>query len=82
MAQLSNVQCTLLIGMYAQLYYAKSPHRTLTDRVKHWRDYAPESFLLPHPSLRNQLWLRRNPLFESELVPALQAEVRTILDAP
>ena len=77
--QMPDIQCTLLIGMYAQNYYLTSSSSTLTERVKNWRDYAPTKFVLPHPSPRNQLWLRKNPWFENETVPALQNAIKNIL---
>lgn len=72
---LPNIQLTLLIGMYAQQQYSDSPYQTLTERVRHWPDYAPQKFLLPHPSPRNQFWLKKNPWFELETIPALQKAV-------
>ena len=44
-----------------------------------WRSFLPDFLPLPHPSWRNIGWLKRNPWFESELVPALQAQVRRAL---
>lgn len=76
---LPNIECTLLIGSYAQQYYLPDAHRTLTQRVQHWRDYAPSRFVLPHPSPRNQLWLKRNPWFENEVVPALRTRLQPLL---
>ncbi len=34
---------------------------------------------LPHPSWRNNAWLKDNPWFEHELLPALRREVRKLL---
>lgn len=34
---------------------------------------------LPHPSPRNQLWLKRNPWFERDLLPVLRLKVREAL---
>ena len=76
---LPAIQCTLLIGRYAQRYYLDDPFKTLTDCVGRWRKFAPERFVLPHPSPRNQLWLRNNRWFEEETVPALQHRVAAIL---
>jgi uracil-DNA glycosylase len=78
---LPNIRCTLLIGQYAQNYYLSDAHKTLTERVKCWQDLAPETYVLPHPSPRNQMWLRRNPWFENEVVPHLQATIRLVLAA-
>jgi uracil-DNA glycosylase len=78
LAFLPNIQCTLLIGQHAQNQYSESAEKTLTQRVQTWREYAPKQYLLPHPSPRNQLWLSRNPWFESETVPAIQQTIRSI----
>ena len=53
--------------------------RPVTDVVRDWRDCGPEVLPLPHPSWRNIGWLRRNPWFEAELVPELQARVSAAL---
>jgi uracil-DNA glycosylase len=37
---------------------------------------------LPHPSPRNNLWLKANPWFERDLVPVLQERIRAILMQP
>jgi len=77
---LNQVELTLLIGSYAQAYYLGDRRKaTLTETVRAWRDYGPAFIPLPHPSPRNQLWLRRNPWYEAELVPVLQARIRPLL---
>ena len=82
------VELLLLVGSYAQNYYlARTPvaggrapvRETLTRRVERWREFGPQYFPLPHPSPRNTFWLRRNPWFESEVVPALRARVAQVL---
>ncbi|MBX2847004.1 MAG: uracil-DNA glycosylase family protein [Acidiferrobacterales bacterium] len=73
--QLPNIQLTLLIGNYAQQYYLPGQHKTLTERVLKWRDFSPNVFPLVHPSPRNQLWLRKNPWFELNVIPHLQKRV-------
>lgn len=68
---------TLLIGQYAQSHYlGRRRKETLTATVRAWREYLPEFVPLPHPSGRNNLWLRRNPWFEQEVVPALRQACR------
>lgn len=77
-ALLPEVQLTLLIGRYAQAYYlGQGP--TLTERVRDWHACPTSLFPLVHPSPRNGIWLRRNPWFETEVVPALQARVAQAL---
>ena len=69
-----KVGTTLLIGQYAQNYYLKDK-RTLTERVKDWRDYLPDYYVLPHPSPRNNIWLKKNPWFEGEVIPAMRESI-------
>ncbi|GAA4900299.1 uracil-DNA glycosylase family protein [Ferrimonas pelagia] len=71
---LPNIELTLLIGQYAQRHYLAS-FSTLTETVQRWQTWAPSQLPLPHPSPRNNLWLRRNPWFERELIPALQRRI-------
>ncbi|WP_041324727.1 uracil-DNA glycosylase family protein [Saccharophagus degradans] len=75
LASLPNIQLTLLIGQYAQKYYLKEGFTNLTDTVKHWEDYLPHYFPLPHPSPRNQIWLKQNPWFEEIAIPELQRRI-------
>jgi uracil-DNA glycosylase len=74
---LPALELTLLIGQYAQAHYlGKRRKVSLTDTVRAWREYLPLGFLpLPHPSPRNELWLRKNPWFEQELVPELRLQI-------
>jgi uracil-DNA glycosylase len=70
---LPNLQIALLVGNYAQSYYLGSRRRrTLTETVRAWRDYLPHFLPMPHPSPRNQMWLRRNPWFAQEVLPFLR----------
>ena len=80
LAQLPQVELTLLVGMYAQArYLGKAKKRTLTDTVAAWRDYGSECLPLPHPSWRNLHWRRKNPWFEADIVPALRHRVHELL---
>jgi uracil-DNA glycosylase len=69
----------LVIGEYAQAYHMPDAGPSVTARVTAWRHYWPELVPLPHPSPRNNLWLRRNPWFERDLVPRLQEQVACVL---
>ena len=77
--RLGNLEITLVLGQYAQRYHFDPPHVSLTDRVRAWHDSWPSVVALPHPSPRNIGWLKRNPWFESELVPALQRRIGMIV---
>ncbi len=75
---LTRIELTLVIGAYAHAYHLGGD-ASLTERVRAWRDYASAMIPLPHPSPRNNGWLRGNPWFEAELVPALRARVAAML---
>ncbi|WP_262488699.1 uracil-DNA glycosylase family protein [Grimontia hollisae] len=74
-AQLPDIQLTLLIGDYAQRYYLKDKPKTLTETVKANVCWSPEFIALPHPSPRNNLWLRKNPWFDAEILPMLRNRI-------
>lgn len=78
---LTEVRLTLAIGQYAHAYLLGARRRaSLTETVRAWRDFTGEGILpLPHPSPRNQVWLRRNPWFEDEVLPWLRARVAALL---
>ncbi|MDB5452924.1 MAG: uracil-DNA glycosylase, partial [Caulobacteraceae bacterium] len=62
MAELPNVELTLLVGGYAQKWALGARARpTLAQTVAAWRDYLPNYLPMPHPSWRNTGWLKRNP---------------------
>ncbi|MCB1215402.1 MAG: uracil-DNA glycosylase family protein [Deltaproteobacteria bacterium] len=77
--QLKHVQLTLVLGKYAQAYHFQKKQASLTQLVQAWRDDWPKKVPLPHPSPRNQLWIRKNPWFEKELLPALKKQVLQVL---
>jgi uracil-DNA glycosylase len=77
LGELRCLEVTLVIGQYAQAYHLDDPKSSVTENVRAWRDYWPERVPLPHPSPRNNLWLRRNPWFEADLVPVLRELVAT-----
>lgn len=79
LAQLPNLELTLVLGKYAQLYHFDDASSSLTELVKSWNSYWPKMVPLPHPSPRNNPWLRKNPWFEVELLPVLQKRVAKIL---
>lgn len=79
LAKLKDVRLTLLIGKHAISRYAPDARPTLTDAVRAWREYAPERLVLPHPSPRNNIWLKKNPWFELEVLPVLRESVRSAI---
>lgn len=81
LAHVPDVQLTLLIGGYAQSWHMGAAAKGgVTRTVAAWRAHAPDLFPLPHPSWRNTGWLKKNPWFEAETIPALRARVNEVLN--
>ena len=77
--RLSGVALTLVIGRYAMDWHLGAKGRSLTDVVRDWKDHRPGHLPLPHPSPRNNIWLKKNPWFEAEVLPYLKRRVRSLL---
>lgn len=83
LSRLAKPKLVLYVGAYALRHYlADHWNGRVTDLVAAWREVGPRVVPLPHPSGRNQGWLRRNPWFEAELLPTLRRRVRRALAAP
>ena len=81
LGQMTNIKTAILVGGYAQKWHLKTGARkTLTETVAAWREFAPEYFPTPHPSWRNNTWLKKNLWFERELLPKLRKAVHSALD--
>jgi uracil-DNA glycosylase len=74
---LPAVRLTLLVGSYAQRHVLGPG--AVTPRVRNFRDYLPNYFVLPHPSWRSRLWEERNPWFAEDVLPALRAAIERAL---
>ena len=78
---LPHIALTLAIGQYAHTWHlGKRQKGSLTETVKNCGEYWPDILALPHPSPRNNMWLRRNPWFDEEIVPVLKNRVAQLLD--
>ena len=78
-AALPGVQLTLLVGMYAQKrYLGREMKRTLTATVQSWEEYGPDVLPLPHPSWRNNAWLKRHDWFV-DVITHLRERVARLL---
>jgi len=79
-AALPQVELKLLVGSYAQSWHLKGRLKeNMTATVRAWAEYLPEFIPLPHPSWRNNAWIKQNPWFEAELLPELRARVHALL---
>ena len=73
----------LAVGTYAHRYHlGAAAGAGVTGTVRRWREFGPGVIPLPHPSWRNNAWLRRNPWFEEEMLPDLKRRVRRALSSP
>ena len=72
-----SAQLTVLIGRYAQHYY-QPQYKTLTEAVKSHNTPETSLMILPHPSGRNNRWLRQNPWFEEITLPLLKKKVKAL----
>ncbi|WP_431124704.1 uracil-DNA glycosylase family protein [Flagellimonas flava] len=79
---LPNLKLTILIGQYSQRHYlGNRMEKNLTETVRNFGNYAPEYFVLPHPSPRNRFWLSKNPWFETEVIPEFQEQIAKQLNS-
>ncbi|WP_392339908.1 uracil-DNA glycosylase family protein [Moritella marina] len=84
LAVMPNIELILVIGVYAQKWHMGDvKQKNLTEIVRHWQDYGPknwpERLPLPHPSPRNNIWLKKNPWFQQEVIPHLHERVKQLL---
>jgi uracil-DNA glycosylase len=68
-----SLRLTLLVGSYAQNHALG--RGAMTERVRNFRAHMPRYFPLPHPSWRTGIWMKQNPWFEIEIVPALRRAI-------
>ncbi|HEY0124320.1 MAG TPA: uracil-DNA glycosylase family protein [Rhizobium sp.] len=85
MEAMPQIELVLTIGQYAQAWHLGAARMaSMTETVLEWRRYlltnqSPAVLPLPHPSWRNSGWLKRNPWFETELLPVLRERVKTLI---
>ena len=82
-----SLRLVLLIGSYAQDWHLGPRRgRTMAQTVAAWPDRlaeaeegGPLTLALPHPSWRNNAWLKANTWFERDVVPLLRLRVAEAL---
>jgi uracil-DNA glycosylase len=80
LSQWKELELIILVGQYAQKeYLGKSRKKNLTETVRNWQDYQPKYFPIVHPSPRNKIWMKKNPWFEEQVIPALQEKISRIV---
>ena len=80
LAHLPHIELCLVIGQYAMAWHLpESKARNVTEHVKHWQQHWPTVLPLPHPSPRNNIWLKQNPWFNDDVLPALKERIAQLL---
>ena len=75
---LPGLRMRVLVGGSAILWHFGKGK--VGERVHDWRAALEAGYwVLPHPSWRNTAWLKKNPWFETELVPELRRAVAEVL---
>ena len=78
--QLPNIKLTIVVGQYAQAWHLDKVNKeNLTETVRAWKEYWPRAIPLPHPSPRNNIWLKKNSWFEGDVLPSLKKRIRALL---
>lgn len=78
LSSLIHIELTLLLGRYAVQAYWPESVSSVTAAVQQWQRF-PHQFALPHPSPRNQRWVKQNPWFEAQVLPELKNRIANII---
>ncbi|WP_312812264.1 uracil-DNA glycosylase family protein [Brevundimonas sp.] len=79
-ATLPRQKLILMVGSYSINWFLKDRAKeSMTETVRAWREYGPQLMPLPHPSWRVTGWMKRNPWFETDVLPHLRERVAQIL---
>jgi len=79
--QMNDLELIILIGSYAQAHYLKKKKKkTLTETVKNYTEYLPKFLPLPHPSPRNNIWLKKNPWLQNDVIPEVNLLIANIVN--
>ena len=76
---LRSLKLTVYLGHYAFEELLGARYATLTEAEKAYQDLLPDRIVLPHPSPRNAIWLKKQPWSESRVVPVLKNRVAAVL---
>ncbi len=88
MQAMPQIETILAIGIYAQAWHRQRlglpvpASGGMTDLVRDWRTAfaaTPKIIALPHPSWRNNAWLKKNLWFERDVLPRLRDEVARLV---
>ncbi len=81
LAAFGRLSLTVYTGRYAFEEYLSGRFKTVTEATREFDRTLPRAIALPHPSPRNNLWLKKNPWFERDVLPVVRRRVRRIIRA-
>lgn len=82
LAQMPALELVLIIGRYAiDWHMPDAKGQSITALASNWQAFWPNQLVMPHPSPRNNRWLKVNPWFEVDVIPALQSRVAGMLSS-
>ena len=80
LAAMPHVRWTFVIGAYAMAWHLDVTRPDVTTTVRAFASFRQRRMTpLPHPSPRNNIWLRKNPWFERDVLPDVRRRVRAAL---
>jgi uracil-DNA glycosylase len=80
LAMMPALELTLIIGRYAiDWHMPAAKGQSITSLASDWASMWPDQLIMPHPSPRNNRWLKTNPWFEVDVIPALRRRMAEIL---
>jgi len=77
--EMQNIKMTILIGRYACNRYLPM-YNDLTQAIINQSIDHSDRVVLPHPSPRNNIWLKKNPWFETKTLPILRQRLQNIFE--
>lgn len=76
---LNNIRLEVFIGKYSCDYHF-GKYANLTSLIKEQTKKKNSKIVLPHPSPRNNIWLKKNPWFAKTTLKELQKRVKKEID--
>lgn len=73
LCELNNLERIILVGSYSTHYFLGDD--SLTHYIKEHAHNHSLFVVLPHPSPRNNIWLKKNEWFENETLPAIRKKL-------
>jgi uracil-DNA glycosylase len=76
MEHLTQLELIVILGRYAVDWHVPALGKvSVAKAVRSAAEDTQTTMILPHPSPRNNRWLKQNPWFEQDVIPQLQARV-------